>query len=267
VSYSGRRLQTIRFLRRDTEWLAANLATTRVLLGDILADGGIIERETDAPGISVIRSVSSERVVGFLGRYRFSARSYDLNSAAIGGYIRAQNDTGELQRFTVAVMGRGGGPGEHGSIDLGLDEDVPLIVRSRLRNIPGDEADIKALMSKEDRAVDLPISDAELDDLTAGELGRLRNSELHGGIGDGSGLLAIYPIARRSAPTNERSRAVRENLDAADDVIGVGLVFPEAQTTEGRQTYMTADLRDLIVEEPLPEDELEEEPLEPTPPQ
>jgi hypothetical protein len=261
VSYSGRRLQTIRFRHEDRPWLERNLDAATSLCASALGDGVVSERDDEnTPGITVLRSVTADRVIEFLAGYQFSARSYDLNSEAITGYIATQNDVGELLRFTVAVMGRGQGPSVHGSIPLGLDTEVPLIVRSRLQNVPGDEADIKALMSKEDRAIDLAIDERELAALTNGELARLRNSPQHGGRGDGSGLLLLYPVARNSAPMNARSREVREPLAAVEDVIGVGLVFPEAQTTEGQQTYMTADLSRLVVEEPLPEDELDEEP-------
>lgn len=259
VSYSGRRLQTFRFLHRGRDWLDANLAASRHLIAGALDDGTPIDRIPESPGVALLRDVDPERIRTFLGGYGFSPRAYDLNSEAINGYITAQNAVGELRRFTVAVMGLGGGTGDHGSIDLGLDREVPLIVRSRLQNVPGDEADIKSLMSKEDRAIDLRIPDKELAGMTNGELGRLRNLPEHGGRGDASGLLLLYPIAKDSAPMTERSRQVREPLDAVEHVIGVGLVFPEAQTTEGRQTYMTADLRNMVVEEPMPEDELDEE--------
>ena len=64
-------------------------------------------------------------------------------------------------------MGRGAGRA-HGTMPLGFEFEVPLIVRSRLENIPGDEADIKALMSKEDRAIDLDVSEDELAAMTQG---------------------------------------------------------------------------------------------------
>jgi hypothetical protein len=92
------------------------------------------------------------------------------------------------------------------------------------------------------------------------KLERLRNSPAHGGHGDGSGLLALYPIARDSAPTTAKSRELRRDLNAVEHVIGLGMVFPVAETTEGRQTYVTADLRAEVSEEFGPDDEPDDEP-------
>ena len=41
-------------------------------------------------------------------------------------------------------------------------------------------------------------------------------------------------------------------------MMGVGIVFPEAETDEGEQTYRTVDLSNQVVEEPSPEDEPED---------
>jgi hypothetical protein len=260
VSYSGRRLQTIRFRHRDRGWLLANRDAARALIRAARGEEGVEHgRPIEDGGIDILRNAPARLVCEFLRGYRFSERSYDLNSERIAAYIEAQNAVGELDRFSLAVMGRGRGDAPHGAIDLGLDHETPLIVRSRLRDVPHEEADIKALMSKQDRAIDLDISEAELTGLSNGQLARLRNSPAHGGRGDGTGLVLLYPVAHDSAPSNERSGRVREPLDALEDVIGVGLVFPEAQTTEGRQSYVTADLHGLVIEEPLAEDELDEE--------
>lgn len=259
VSYSGRRLQTIRFRHRDRGWLDANRDAARALVLTVLQEEGIEHVRPKTGGIDILRNAPARLICDFLRAYRFSERSFDLHSERIAAYIEAQNQVGELLRFSVAVMGRGGGDAPNGEIDLGLDHPTPLIVRSRLQNVPGEEADIKALMSKEDRAVDLDIPESDLAEMSNGALARLRNSPAHGGRGDGSGLVLLYPVARDSAPTNERSARVREALDALEDVMGVGLVFPEAQTTEGRQSYVTVDLQNLVIEEPLAEDELDEE--------
>jgi hypothetical protein len=244
VSYSGRRVQTIRFRNRDRAWLLTNRDAARALVRAAREEEAVEHsRPIEEGGIDVLRNAPARLVCGFVRAYRFSERSYELDSERIASYIEAQNEVGELHRFSVAVMGRGGGDAPKGTIDLGLDSPTPLIVRSRLQNVPGEEADIKALMSKEDRAVDLDVSAGDLAAMNNGQLARLRNSRTHGD----------------SAPTNERSKRVREPLDALEDVIGVGLVFPEAQTTEGRQSYVTVDLQNLVIEEPLAEDELDEE--------
>jgi hypothetical protein len=55
----------------------------------------------------------------------------------------------------------------------------------------------------------------------------------------------------------KRSR-VREPLEAVEHVIGVGLVFPESSHSTAHVDYMTADIRDLGVDEPDTPDESDE---------
>ncbi|MCX6394845.1 MAG: Z1 domain-containing protein [Solirubrobacterales bacterium] len=260
VSYSGRRLQTIRFRREDRAWLDFNFKAGRALVGAALNDGGSADHVEGLKGVTVIRNVDADLICDFFSSYKFSEGSLELNADSINGYIREQNKVGELARFTVAVMGRGTKTDE-APIDFAPGVSAPPIVRSRLRNVSGEEADIKALMSKQDRAVDLNLPSADVAQMKNSELTQLRNSPAHNGKGDGAGLLLLYPISKISTP-KERSEAIREPLDAVADVLGVGIVFPEAQTTEGSQTYMTADLSSHVVEEPTAEDELLEDGLE-----
>jgi hypothetical protein len=51
---------------------------------------------------------------------------------------------------------------------------------------------------------------------------------------------------------------VREPLEAVEHVIGVGLVFPESSHSTAHVDYMTADIRDLGVDEPDTPDESDE---------
>ena len=91
--------------------------------------------------------------------YRFHENSRDLNSKLIRQYIFEQNDElAELLRWNVAVFGLPTPTEELGTIDLGLSSEVAMIRRARLRRTDVEYADIKALMSKEDRVVDLPMS-------------------------------------------------------------------------------------------------------------
>ena len=82
----------------------------------------------------------------------------------------------------------------------------------------------------------------------------LRNTPDQGGRGDGTALLAIYPISRNSQPG--RDTKTRAPLDAVGDVIGIGLVFPKSRELEGVEySYVMADTGALVVEEPGEEDQ------------
>jgi len=255
VSYSGRRLQTILFNHRDPVWLAANIAAVRALI-EQAGDWAEPEQRPDAPGDWLMRGVDSTVVRNFLGSYRFHPDSRDISSDLMTRYIRSQVENGELERWTVGVLGLPERRDLLGSVDLGLPEPVNLINRSRVRLSGVAHANIKSLMSKEDRAVDLGLRPDELSGMKNGQLEQIRNSPRFGGRGDDSGLLLVYPISKNSvAAAGSESR---QDLDAVEDVMGVGIVFPEAHTDEGEQTYMTVDLSGEVVEEPSLEDEPED---------
>ena len=74
----------------------------------------------------------------------------------------------------------------------------------------------------------------------------------------GKGLLLLYPVSKDSTPL--RSEKQRAQLDAVEDVIGVGMVFPDVLPSRGwsQVDYLAVDLS--LVGEPEPEaDEAEEE--------
>ncbi len=260
ASYSGRRLQTILFNHRDLEWLGANLEAARSLI----AAAADAPRTSPRRGITAIGPVSSAVVLDFLSRYRFHENSRDLDSELIGRYIEGRRAENELMHFRIAVMGREGGAEHLGRVDLGLETSVGSINRARLNVIGGsDYADIKALVSRVDRVIDLGLGQADLDGKSIGEIARLRNLPAHGGLGDGSGLLLIYPVSKDSVPV--RGSRTRAPLEAVEHVIGVGLVFPESQSSTAKVDYITADVASMTgveVETPDEADELDEAEVE-----
>ena len=85
-----------------------------------------------------------------------------------------------------------------------------------------------------------------------------------GGLGDGSGLLLLYPISRHSKPIRG-SVKTRVALDAVEHVLGVGLVFPETRSRTANVDYVTADVAAMPgvdVEAPDDADEPDEPELE-----
>lgn len=263
-SYSGRRIQTILFNHRDAAWLDANLAAARALAIKAAA-------VHDVPGQAASRilgPIPSSELREFLGEYRFHENSRDLDGKLIWEYISGRLAEGELSHFRVAVMSRATPSADLGVVDLRLGQPVGCINRSRLSVIGGSSyADIKSLMSRPDRAVDLGLAPDELPD-TAGALASLRNIPAEGGRGDGSGLLLLYPISKDSAPRSSaagptKSERVRIPLEAVAHMIGVGLVFPVSSSSSAQVEYVTADIRTLGVEEPETPDESDEPDEEP----
>lgn len=246
MSYSGRRLQTILFEHRDPDWLEAN----RLAVKSLVEDAPPQMRRVIRGGVQALGKVSVERVIRFLDDYSFHPNARDLDSALIAQYLEGRLDAQELTHFSVVIMGRDGISPTLGSVDLGLASEIGCINRSKLKKIGGtDYADIKGLVSTTDRVIDLDIT---TNDVSAGTLAALRNSPTRGGQGDGSGLLAIYPISKDSVVL-KGDPDTRVPLDAVAHVMGLGIVFPETASADAKVKYMTADVSkmgDLEVEIP-----------------
>lgn len=255
ASYAGRRLQTILFNHRNPEWLADNVKAARSLLASV--QPGRVWSPRD--GIEIREGIDSQHIVSFLSMYHFHENSRDLDSPLISRYILDRRDEGELLRFNVAIMGRSANSDYLGSIDLGIGSEIGCINRARLLQIGTNTyADIKALMSRHDRVIDIRLPEGVLTAETKpAELSRYRSSPARSGYGDGSGLLLLYPVSKDSRPVRGTAKT-REPLDAVDHVIGVGFAFPESRSTRANVEYITADVAampDVEVEVPDEGDE------------
>jgi hypothetical protein len=199
-------------------------------------------------GYVVIRSVKVDTVVKFLRSYRFHDDAFDLDSSLLERYIKKQNEKGHLLEWNVAIVG-GDSASDTERLQLAT-VSVKKIRRSKLRNGPADYADIKTLMSKEHRVIDLTsVSQTQARRMTEEAL-------MHERKDNDPPLLAIYPIDRTSPP-DEQNKASRVPLNAVEDVIGLGLVFP-GSGAETAVEYMSADLSRLGLkpdEVERPEDE------------
>lgn len=245
MSYAGKRRQTFLFAHKDAETLGNNLTATRRLLDTL----GPAERP--GPARWVFHDTPPTAVERFLSEYRFHPDQEDLDSDAIIAFLRKWEAAGHPVSWNVGIVGSArtnhtveGQTVNLGTIDLGLDEPVGLVNRSAMRKVERhDRANIKALMSTRDQVIDL----AELTPEQAGgrdaELRQLREE-----MAPMTGLLVLYPISRASVPLgrSEKRLATRQPLDAVDDVVGVGLVFPEAPSelagTSLASEYVTVDL-------------------------
>ncbi len=242
ASYAGRRLQTILFDHREPEWLGDNIRATRTLLNSIEPEKEWSPRN----GIKILEGVDSQFIVSFLAVYHFHENSRDLDSALISRYILDRREEGELLRFNIAIMGRSLQSDYLGSVDLGTGEEIGCINRARLLQIGTNTyADIKALMSRNDRVIDIRLPEGALtSDTKPAELAKYRSSPTQGGYGDGSGLLLLYPVSKDSRPVRGTAKT-REPLDAVDHVMGVGFVFPESRSTRANVEYVTADVASM----------------------
>ncbi|MEU1210360.1 Z1 domain-containing protein [Nocardia sp. NPDC005825] len=241
AGYGGKRVQT-RYFHTNAEWLLGNQGAARALISLAVAVGAKVERRPD-DGLFILRDVPSDLVLDFLRTYRFHEKSHEADAELMVRYIerRIQN-TGALGRWDIAIIGNvPGSPEENFEFADGIA--VKRIVRSRLKTAGTDYADIKTLMSRRDAAIDLG---RDIESLTEQQIFAERTKRL-----PDTGLLVLYPIDKLSEP--RPSKPSRTALNAAEHVIGVGLVFPkpvEADTVVAYEArYISADLSGIEPEE------------------
>lgn len=244
VSYAGRRLQTRYFRHRDAAWLDRNLQATRRLLSRLPSAG---EQKGAA---RLYRDVDVADVLQFLEEYQVHEDSTELSTDLIRKYIEKQTaaDDPALTKWSVAVIH--GEPGDGELIDVGFGP-VPGVIRARLNDSHDERADIKTLMSKEHRVIDLPISQSDARKEGESDLAEMRNTDTAAGA---NGLLVIYPIDKVSSPQAKNSRT-RVPLDAVEPVIGIGIVFPGDAGDKNKifATHVAVDLRNIEEMEDLDE--------------
>lgn len=236
VSYSDRRLQTILFNHRDEAWLRQNLNAASDLVRKALQ---FDEDRKYSGNTLILRRIPARLIAGFLDRYRFHDESVDLKTDLLQKYIREQNEQDELLEWNIGVVGKQVGP-ETPVLNLADAIEVPLLTRSKLRAGSEQYANLGAIMSKEDRVIDLGLDIADVRKMDEGELQARRPR--------GVGLLLLYPIDKDSTPPREGLSSRRVPLNAAEHVIGVALVFPRAETTTAIP-YVTVDLSSVRREE------------------
>jgi hypothetical protein len=245
VSFAGRRLQTRYFRHKDRDWLVSNVVAADRLVASL---GEPSEFKGSA---ALFRDVPMHRVREFLLDYHVHPDSPDLDATLMLKYMAeaAAADVPSLATWTVAMV-TADGP----EIELG-GRGWASVTRSRLKG--GDErGDIKTLMSKPDRVLDLQITSADAAKISEQDLMVERSRDP---IHADRGLLVLYPIDPASQPETERAERFREGFDALAPVIGLGIVFPGA-AEEGRRVRaekMAVDLSGVMT--PEEEEALEED--------
>ncbi len=230
VSYSETRVQTILFEHQNYAWLKQNIEVTSTLITNLLSDQFSSQAHN---GHILFRNIPVSHILKFINTYNFHKNSRTLSARLLGEYIKDQNRHGVLNSWNIIIRGVIAKEKlEREPITLG-GLQVPLLQRAR-RRFPLEYAHIGVLMSKGDIGADLPLSLEDLKGRTDEELESLREQML-----PGMGLLAIYPISKDSKPGKGSKK---DDLNALEHVIGLGLVFPKAEgDSRSAQSYMIVD--------------------------
>ena len=149
----------------------------------------------------------------------------------------------ELTQFNIAIMGRSSPSDYLGDVELGLDAAVGCINRARMKVVGGATyADIKTLMSRSDRVIDLDVDRRRDRRDVDGRHGAPAKRAWARAGGATARDCCCSTRSRRTACRCEDLRRHAKPLDAVAHVIGVGLVFPESRSSAAQVEYVTADV-------------------------
>lgn len=235
VTYSGQRLQTFVFDEANSPVTATgcgvldhNLELARSFIRS-LRDSIPPERVGNARWM--LPGIPGPSIIGLLEAFYFHPDQKNIRKDEMLGWLK---HSAPDQPWNVIVIGSGqqsktkdGRPVLHDPVDLGLDELVPSINRAPLvePSASSGTANIKALMSYADWFADLNHTEVHAirdSDAKAGP------KEIRRALAGGCGVLAIYPVSRTSIPLGvAEGMGSRRAMEAAQDLIGLGLVFPD----------------------------------------
>lgn len=266
VSYSGTKVQTILFNDEDKNWLEGNISATAALVSAARA-AGHAEDELPSRNVRGFSGISNDLILDFLSEYQVHEDARTIQTDTVREYIRAQADKGALDSWNVVFIERQNTA--ESDLTLGLDKPLKLLRRRKMASgSKSGVANLKAISSRWDRFADLEYNKKSIVDShgLSGE-GQVRDYHLRDlrkkrGL-DKVGLLAIYAINKDSevvepadavaldAPEIDptKSKSERAPLKAANHMIGITLMFPEARDLSDTVDYFSANVSPDDVED------------------
>ena len=230
ISFWGEHRQTFRFNHRDKVWLQGNWDAGAELVSRAEALGC---RDTTSADRKLWLAVPKSSIVRFFQTYQTHDTHVDLAERFIVSFLDSKD--ARLDHWNIGIVEPRRTQG--GNRELGTIGSIRLVSRARLKD-KGTVADIKALMSRADIGLDcpsLPTTDGSWRELKAAR------QEQVGEVP----LLLLYAINKASEPQTDSK--VRCTLDAADDVLGYGVVFPGSVTEGG--DFVSVEIDPLSADE------------------
>ena len=245
VSYFGREEQTTRFYHRDISVVNKNWQAAAELV-QRLNDLGCRDHTMDK---SVWRRAPVSSIRRFIRSYTPHNVQKTLDSGLLESFLDSAEKADLLLNWNVAIVATQRNAERH----LGMlgPEEVSLSNRSKMHGGRTDAAWLKALLSARDCLLDVPPSSLPTPLPTKWGEVRLLRAEVQPGIP----LLLLYPINADSKAESKNPRSERVDLNAVDNLLGYGLVFPSSSGDE-------PDLVEVDVQPPLAEDPAEVAELE-----
>lgn len=267
MSFSKAVKQTTYFQHRNGAWLRSNHDASRRLLQRshaLVKPERVWDRHWLYAGVDVVN------ILDFFESYEVHETHQDMQTDLLAAYTKAQQESGNLLGWNVAVIGQKKGE----AFDDLLPDDLSVNFISRSRLAGDGDADLKAIMSQTDRAVDFGLDQAPpvnrfktwaveagfypseppvgFVDWCADFRSPIGDVQLREHPGLRRPLLLLYPIDPTSQPAYRNQKTVigqpRAALNAAHPVIGLAVIFPQSKRLLA-QDYWTVDLSGVEREE------------------
>lgn len=229
ISYWGTHKQTFRFEHRNEKFLEGNWNAA----ADLVSAASTLGLREASSQRMLWKNVPRELILRFFERYTPHKAHADLDPNVLLPFIRAGD--GRLEKWNIGIVESG--RRKLSANALGTVGNVGLVTRAKLKD-SGKTADIKALMSKGDVRFDCP---KEME--AGGSWEDLKQRRL-ASVGQVP-LLLLYAIDRNSTPAEGSKERVP--IDAIEDVLGFGLVFP-GSVKEGAK-FVSVELETMSADE------------------
>ena len=249
LTYSGSKIQALWANLKDNKILSHNNQSVMDFLGLVQKYHGNYKPEIfeDFSSCLLYMNVSTELILQFLYKYKFSNANSNFDPQNIEQYISDINSYGELKNWSVAVMSNKSGT----PIKI-LDKTLYKVDRSLMKRTQSDRdsaaSHIKVITTPKDEFIDLKdcfddpswkTVEQAVDSMPTTKRSEMifRQSQRP----KDRGLLLLYPINGNSGMTDQEfinhlnSPSMTMPIRAASDFFGVSFVFPS--TTKKPNTF------------------------------
>ncbi|MEQ3725262.1 Z1 domain-containing protein [Alcanivorax sp.] len=259
-SFAGEHRQTTCFQHKNTRVLNSNWSAAELLVNQAAQASSL---EHVDRGV-ILRGVDRELVETFLNSYVIHGKHADLvdygcNANHLLRYIsrRKQQSSDNLKYWNIGIVQPRGNRLLAETEIRGLS-GLSLINRSMFQELVNGDADIKALMSRGDIAIDMDDYVPGTESWAAIKAERVRS-------GMNVPLLLLYPIDKDSAPAERTVKgsgkvieSKRHPLGASAHVMGMGILFPKVEEGDDEASHYV----EVVLPEPEEADLSDEEELD-----
>lgn len=222
-SYSNKFMQTFRYPFDRPKDLSNLLDNNKNEIEVLVSKLGLPKWEKSNP---IWKNIDVEFIMNFFENFVIDKEARNISLPLIYTYIKRVVEMGELRSWVVSIKGRESENSVLGSINLGLEKNISLISRTRLRSDPNS---LGVITSPGDELTGLNqdiIASAESlsKDMSINLAARMLRDP-------SEGLLLIYPISHKSGyDLNDASFRIPIYDDAEDeyskDILGIAISFP-----------------------------------------